>query len=278
MSECYHKLFILNGEIEDTASFNIDYVFRGESLYELFRIIDGIPLFWEDHIERLYRTSEITGLHIWYNPSDLIGLVDLLIRSNGVQEGNIKLVFNFRSQGKEREENFLAYFVEPVYPTPEQYANGVYGILFQASRINPTAKIINQNLRIAVYKQLIEKGAYEALLVDRNGFISEGSRSNIFLIKDEEVFTAPDSTVLSGIARKHVIATCHSLDIPVRFKCINIEELATMDSVFMTGTSPRVLPFSRIDTYKFKPDNPVLLKISEGFNQEIMNYILERGT
>jgi len=188
--------------------FDIDYVFRGDSLYEVFRIIDGIPLFWEDHITRLFHTSEITGRDIWYKDSEIRSFIDELIRRNEVEEGTMKLVFNYQKKETITERNFLIYFVEPLYPSTRQYQEGVHGILFQASRVNPTAKVINQNLRIAVYKQLIEKGAYEALLVNNEGLITEGSRSNIFMIKEGMVFTAPDTIVLPGIARKKVIDTC----------------------------------------------------------------------
>ncbi len=273
MTECYHSKYILNGEIKDSSTFDIDLVFRGESIYEVVRIIEKIPLFWDDHVQRLYHTSEITGMSIWRSGNFLLRMVSELIRVNVVEEGNIKLVFNFHRQESIMERNFLAYFVEPVYPSKEQCEKGVKGILFQACRTNPTAKVINRNLRLAVYKQLIEKGAYEALLIDREDKITEGSRSNIFLIREGHLFTAPDSEVLAGIARKHVIETCIQENIPVTYKKIDHRELPLMDAVFMTGTSPKVLPFSAIENYSFDTNDPVLLKIMNGYQNMIRNYI-----
>ncbi len=273
MSECYHSKYILNGEIKDSSLFDIDLVFRGESIYEVVRIIGEIPLFWEDHVLRLYHTSEITGMSIWHNEAFLYKTVSELIRLNSVDEGNIKLVFNYHRRNNIMDRNFLAYFVEPLYPSEEQCEQGVKGILFQASRTNPTAKLINQNLRLAVYKQLIEKGAYEALLIDKEGKITEGSRSNIFLIRKRHIFTAPDSDVLAGIARKYVIETCLKENVPVTFKKIDCMELQSMDAVFITGTSPKVLPFSEIEKYSFDSQNPVLRKIMDGYHEIIRNYI-----
>jgi len=273
MSECFHSKYILNGKIKDSSLFDIDLVFRGESIYEVVRIIEKIPLFWEDHVQRLYRTSEITGMSMWYDEAFLYQMVSELIHINSVDEGNIKLVFNFHRQDNIMDRNFLAYFVEPLYPSKKQCEQGVKGILFQASRTNPTAKVINQNLRLAVYKQLIEKGAYEALLIDKEGKITEGSRSNIFLIKDGNLFTAPDTDVLAGIARKYVIATCLQENIPVVFNKTDRMELESMDAVFMTGTSPKVLPFSEIEQYTFHTNDPVLHKIMDGYQKMIRNYI-----
>lgn len=273
MSECYLQKYLHNGKIKESAMFDVNLVYSGESLYEVFRIIEKIPLFWEDHISRLFRTAEITGMNIWYDESAIEDVVNDLIRVNSVEEGNIKLVFNFRRKNRIMDRNFLAYLIEPIYPSKEQYKQGVNGILFQASRNNPTAKVINQNLRIAVYKQLIEKGAYEALLIDNKGRVTEGSRSNIFLIKDGKVFTAPDSDVLSGIARKHVIDTCIKENIPLAFTKISLADLDSMDAVFMTGTSPRVLPFSRIGESTFDTNNKILSRILTGYNKVISNYI-----
>ena len=150
MSECYHNKYILNGEIKDSSTFDIDLVFRGESIYEVVRIIEKIPLFWEDHVQRLYRTSEITGMSIWYDESFLHRMISELIRINAVEEGNIKLVFNFHRQENIMDRNFLAYFVEPVYPSKEQCEKGVRGILFQPCRNNRMAKLLNRIFRLGV--------------------------------------------------------------------------------------------------------------------------------
>lgn len=273
MSECYHQRFLLNQQVKGTCDFDPDLIFRGESLYEVIRIIENIPLFISDHMTRLYRTSRITGMDIWYDEKDIKSALQELIRINGIRDGNIKLVFNFFEREQSVERNFLAYFIEPLYPATEQYNTGVPCILFHASRNNPTAKVINRNLRLAVYKKLIEKSAYEALLVDKKGEITEGSRSNLFFIINEVVYTAPDSEVLSGIARKYVLELCKKENIPLLFEKISQARLPSVNAVFITGTSSRVLPVSRTDHLIFDPKNQLLRRIMAGYDEIIRQYI-----
>ena len=81
--------------------------------------------------------------------------------------------------------NFLVYYIEPIYPTAEQYRNGVKGILFHAERKNPESKVINHKLRSCNLSQAYPGRCYEALLVNEKNLITEGSRSNIFFLKGE---------------------------------------------------------------------------------------------
>jgi branched-chain amino acid aminotransferase len=113
-----------------------------------------------------------------------------LTRSDRKKEANIKIVFNYNNGA----DNYLVYFIEPIYPTAEQYKKGVKGILYSAQRKDPESKVINHKLRSSIYHKLIQEGGYEALLVDGKKLITEGSRSNIFFLKDESLVTAPDKS------------------------------------------------------------------------------------
>jgi branched-chain amino acid aminotransferase len=163
-------------------------------------------------------------------------------------------VFNYN----EGSDNFLVCLIDSVYPTNEQYETGVKGILYFAERKNPEAKMINHKLRSSIYHKLILEGAYEALLVNENKCITEGSRSNIFFVKNDTLVTAPDNVILNGITRKHILNICTENDIRVIFKCVSLEELPEYDAVLMTGTSPMVLPFYCIDNILFKVKLPVV--------------------
>jgi branched-chain amino acid aminotransferase len=151
----------------------------------------------------------------------------------------VKIVFNY----KNGETNYLVYFIEPGYPSESQYKKGVKGILFFAERKDPESKVINHKLRSSIYYKLIHEGGYEALLVNKNNYITEGSRSNIFFLKGETLVTAPDNLVLSGITRKHILEICRENNMKVELECVKVDDISEYDAVFMTGTSPMVLPF-----------------------------------
>jgi branched-chain amino acid aminotransferase len=194
----------------------------------------------------------------------------LLLRKNaGVKEANLKIVFNY----KDNESTYLLYFIEAMFPTPKQYREGVPVILFSAERTNPGVKIINHRLRSEIYHRLISENAYEAFLVDDDGFITEGSRSNAFFVKGEELYTAPDDKVLGGITRKHILDICKQNSIRVNLKCIRADEIAGFDSVFMTGTSPMVLPVNSVGALAFSTDNQIIAKVSDLYSARVKESI-----
>jgi branched-chain amino acid aminotransferase len=167
----------------------------------------------------------------------------LLTGSEKKKEVNLKIVFNYN----EKSSDYLIYFIEPVYPSSAQYRNGVKGILLNAERKDPASKVINHKLRSDIYHKLILERAYEALLVDHKNRITEGSRSNIFFIRDNVLYTAPDDIILSGITRKYILDICREKNLKVIFEPVKADEIGDYDSVFMTGTSPMVLPFRSVN-------------------------------
>jgi branched-chain amino acid aminotransferase len=139
---------------------------------------------------------------------------------------------------------------------------------FFAERKDPESKVINHKLRSSIYHKLIHDGGYEALLVNENNQITEGSRSNVFFMKGDTLFTAPDSAVLNGITRKHILEICSENNIRVDFLCVNAEEITQYDAVFMTGTSPSVLPFYCIDNKLFNVKIPMIERLRNLYLQK----------
>ncbi len=255
MNECYGKKFILNGEIRPAEAFDNSLVYEGDSVYEVLRMVQGSPAFFADHMERLEASVRLQGKQMLADGHSLKRMITALIRADRKKEANLKIVFNYNSGS----DNLLVYFIQPIYPSAEQYRTGVKGILFFGERKNPASKVINHKLRTEIYHRLILEGAYEALLVNEDNLITEGSRSNIFFVKGKILVTAPDSLILNGITRKHILAICNMNQIKVEYSCVNTDDISDYDSVFMTGTSPIVLPFSSIDDKLFSV-RPALLE------------------
>ncbi len=259
MNECFGKNFILNGVLQPAEIFDNSLVYEGESVYEVIRLVKGIPVFFNDHFERLSASAKLTGKERLADDHNLRKAISDITRSDRKKEINLKIVYNY-NDGK---NTFLAYYIESVYPSVEQYAKGVKGVLFFAERKEPESKVINHKLRSSVYHKLINEGAYEALLVNENNLITEGSRSNIFFLKEETLVTAPDSTVLNGVTRKHILDICSKNRIPVEFYSVNADEISGFDAVFMTGTSPKVLPFCCLGNVVFNVKHPLINRLRQ---------------
>jgi branched-chain amino acid aminotransferase len=264
MNECSGKKFILNGNLQPAEMFDKSMVYEGDSVYEVLRMIKGSPIFFPDHLERLTTSVKQQKKEFLADNTSIRKAIMDLSRADRKKESNLKIVFNYNKG----VGNFLIYYIESSYPTEIQYKKGVKGVLFYAQRKDPESKVIDHKLRSSIYHKLIMEGGYEALLVNDNKQITEGSRSNIFFIKGGSLITAPDNSVLSGITRKHILEICSDENISVDFSCVNAADITEYDAVFMTGTSPVVLPFCCIDDKFFNVRIPLIERLRKQYLQK----------
>jgi len=254
MNECFGKKFILNGELHPCDHFDNSLVYEGDSIYEVIRMIRGNPVFFHDHMDRLETSIRIRQKAPLAQIGELRKDIINLVKTEKRKDINLKIVYNYTKDS----DNYLVYFIEPIYPSDELYKKGVKGILFFAERKDPESKVINHKLRSSIYHKLILEGGYEALLVNEANQITEGSRSNIFFLKGDTLITAPDEKILNGITRKYILGICHDKKIKVQFRCVPVDSLQDYDAAFMTGTSPMVLQFYCIGDIYFNVRVPVI--------------------
>lgn len=271
MDKCMNTYFLYENEIKLCEKFKDYYSEEGKSLYEVIRIDDGIPIFLMEHIERLYNSAEIMKYNISITTDEIINRILKLISENNVKEGNLKLVINYSLDSGDKEdsndnnnninERFLAYFLPHSYPSKEEYAEGVKTIIYHGERSNPNAKVINSVFREKVNALISSKDAYEAILVNDAGFITEGSRSNIFMVIGSTVITSKLEDVLPGITRQFIIKACKSLNIEFEERNIHEKDLETLTGLFISGTSPKVLPIKSVDDLLFNSSRNTIINL-----------------
>ena len=152
------------------------------------------------------------------------------------------------------------------YPDAALYESGVRTELFSGERKNPNIKMMDQELRDAADAAIKRSGAFEVLLVDRKGNITEGSRSNVFFIKDNKVVTPPTEQVLPGVTRSKVIDVAGALGLELHQIPVAAESAGDYDAAFISGTSLEVLPVSEIGDLHFDVHNKVLREIISGYS------------
>ncbi|QEK11555.1 branched-chain amino acid aminotransferase [Crassaminicella thermophila] len=269
--EAILNYYIYNGEKCSTDSIEVFDNIISPIIYEVIRIIDGIPLFLEDHLERFRKSLDLLGVKLEKSDEEIKAEIFELIKINKCNQMNVKLLC---SNLYEKEQDFFVYFVKSHYPEPFLYKKGIHTILFYSERENPNAKVLNTSLRECVNEAIKKADAYEALLVNEDGYIMEGSRSNMFFVKKDVVYTAPAKDVLLGVTRNYIMKVCKMLNIKVVEKAIHEKEIASLDGAFMSGTSVNVLPIKSIDKIKMDSvDNQVINKILEGYLNEMKDYI-----
>jgi len=269
--EAIKKYYMANGRLISTDDLDIFYSIEKPPIYEVIRVIDGIPLFLEDHLERMRISGELVGVSINRSDEEIEKDIMKLIEANGVENLNIKLLCaNIEGEG----QVLLAYFIKSFYPPEEYYRDGIHTILFHHERENPNAKVLKSSFKEEVAKKLEENKAFEALLVNNDGYITEGSRSNMFFVKENKIYTAPKGTVLLGITRQHIMEVCKELSIEVVEENIHVDDLDRLEGAFMSGTSVNVLPISTIEDIRLNSvNNHIIRKIAKGYENKMKEYI-----
>lgn len=269
MGEAVLKFFLLNDNKYETPDFDSIYKDNAPSIYEVVRIIDGVPLFLEEHYQRLQNSAALIGHEINFSFESIKASIKKMIQLNNVSNYNIKIVINNFSQSID----CYFFFIKSSYPDEKLYKLGIKTFLYDSVRENPNAKVINKNLRGEIDKLLLMKNCFEALLVNKSGEVTEGSRSNVFFIKKGQVYTPPKGDVLMGITRQRIIKLCTENSISIIETSIHSNSLNTYEAAFISGTSPKVLPISSIDDIIYSTSNITLLKIMDAYSREIEKYL-----
>jgi len=258
--------YVMNGISADVSGF-IPHM-SADTYYEVVRLIDGKLLFLPDHLERLRQSISGSGTNCPGNHK-IIKNLRLLVSENPFREGNIRICLH---QSKENEPVLKCYFIPYVYPDKTMYKKGVKLVTYPHIRPNPGIKKWDDQFRSSVGKQIREQGVYEAALINPENQITEGSRSNIFYIdRAGNLITVPEKDILPGITRRYVLEIAKKMGVRLLEKSVTIDELESLVSVFISGTSPKVLPVKQIDDYCFDVDHPLLHQLMDQFDRMVSN-------
>ncbi len=231
--------------------------------YEVVRLVDGLPLFWDDHCRRL-RAS--VGDRFPVDTNLLLERVRALVAALGEVHDtvNLRLVMH--------QDDFVIHLSPAYYPSADQFATGVPVTLLHQERKTPNIKTIDPDYKAAVARGFASDGPYgppfELLLVDRHGHITEGSRSNVFFIRAGKVLTAPDEFILLGITRRHVFSAIRTAHATLETGLVHVDELASgaVDAAFLTGSPIDILPISAIGATRLaSAGHPLITAIHEAY-------------
>ena len=274
MEKCIGSYFFKNYQLMPTSSFTEHLTDISNGIYEVIRIINKVPLFWEEHMQRLNESLALKQLPLELSPSRILKAVEQLGTANDIINGNIKLLIISKANNADNPWDHFLYFTPHHYPQPRDYTEGVKVILFKAERSNPNRKIADVDLRRVIAEQLEKQSAYEALLVDPRGIITEGSRSNVFWIKEHCLYTSPRCRILPGITRQAIVQLCMEKNYPVLEREVSLDQISEMDAAFLTGTSPKVLPIKIIEDKLYQSaSHPLVQDIMKAYDKMIDDYL-----
>jgi branched-chain amino acid aminotransferase len=264
------NICIINGETLPNECLNLYTQDKYTAFYEVIRIIKGIPLFYEDHYGRLKSSMTKSNYELALSKKDLRDQVVKACELNKLSDCNIKVIV----LQNDVEQITLVFVNKFYYPTKQEYDNGVACCTISLKRSNPNIKMIHTGYKEEIKRVITEKNAFEVLLVNDDGKITEGSRSNAFFIKGNKIYTSPVDYILMGITRQYVINVCTNLGYEVFETLIGLDSLSSFDAVFITGTSIYVLPVKIIDDYVIdSANNSTAQHVMASYNSLVNSYI-----
>lgn len=242
--------FSLNGHLEPVANALVpwdDLAFAyGFGVYETLKVRHGLVYFPEHHEERLWHSARILGLEHGFGLGSFQQFVKDLVSANKTVDANLKALL---VGGRSRDEARLIILqLAPLFPDRKSYKIGARAITWAGERVYPQAKSLNMLVSYLAYREAQTQGAYDALLINRNGEVTEGTRTNFFVTNGQELWCPPREQVLEGVTQLTIREVIHSLGIPLVEKRLPLTELPTWRGAFVTSTSTKILPLSKVDS------------------------------
>jgi branched-chain amino acid aminotransferase len=233
------------------------------SVYEVIRIKDGRPMFLKEHYDRLGNSLASLGLMAPFTYDELAGHIGSMISDYSIQNHNLRMAVDL--------SGYSVIYMSPThYPDPVLYETGVRVGILHGERKNPNIKMMDRELRDAADAAIRKKEVFEVLLADRQGNITEGSRSNVFFIRDGELYTPPAAQILKGVTRLKVLEVAEKTGLNIHEEPISVEQALESAAAFISGTSPGVLPIASIEGRSFDVNDSVLRQIMYNYDQLLL--------
>ncbi len=266
-----NKLIWKNGSFEKWNDSNVHIlshtlhygtgVFEGVRAYQsknksaIFRL--------DDHTKRLFNAASKISIEIPFSQEELNKAQCETLTKNNLDEGYLRPIVYLGNEGlglraKDLSVNVaIAAWEWPSYMDPDAKKKGIS--VMKSSYKQYESSLHSGNKIIGTYfsntmalHEALDKGADEAIMMDKNGHISEGSGENIFIVKDGAIFTPTTKHCLNGITRQSVIQIANDLGFEVVEKNLDYDDLVEADEAFFTGTAVEITPISNLDN---KPIN-----------------------
>ena len=262
-----HTLHYGLGVFEGVRAYNTS---KGPSIFRL-----------QDHTERLFKSASTVNMKIPFSVENINQAHIKVIQANNLDEAYIRPMCFYGSEGMGlRADNLnvhtmVAAWEWPSYMDPEAREKGIKVKLSTYKRQvkNPVSNAkVNGNYvhSIVALTEALEDGFDEALMLDADGYVAEGSGENFFIVKDGRLYSPFLDSCLDGITRKTIIDLAIELKIPFQEKKITVEDVFDADESFFSGTAAEVVPINSLDNQKIGTGlrGPVTEKLQKTyFNQ-----------
>ena len=261
----------------------------GDGVWEGLRLHEGVFVFLEDHLNRLFEGAKMSFLDIGKTKEELTQMLHQAVAANNMEDGvHVRLMITRGNKKTPSQDPRLTVsppniVIIPEYKTanPEVRKQGVRLFTSAIRRgspdyLDPRLNCHSKLHEVIALSQALKAGADEALMLDINGFVSTCNATNFFIVRNNEVWTSSGNYCMNGITRAKVIEVCRGKGIPVFEKDFSLYDVYSADEVFVTGTFGGLTPVIEVDGQSIDSETvpgQLTQTLSVLYNECIQNYI-----
>lgn len=273
---------LINEKLVDEQDANVPYNDRGyvfgDGIYEYIRVYDNNVFTAKEHFERLLRSAKEIGLELKHNVDELTELVQELLSTNGIVNGGVYIQVTRGAAQRDHafptpsvEANIMAFTKS--YDRPYKLLEeGINAITTEDIRwLRCDIKSLNLLGNVLAKEYATKYNAQEAIQ-HRGDIVTEGSSSNVYAIKNGEIYTHPvNNYILNGITRMVIKSVAEEKDIPFNEEVFTLDFLKNADEIIVSSTSIEVMPVVKLNGENVGNGEvgSITKSLQEGFNRYI---------
>jgi branched-chain amino acid aminotransferase len=261
----------------------------GDGVWEGLRLHEGVFVYLDDHLNRLYEGARMAFMDIGKTREDLTRMLHETVNANHMDDGiHVRLMVTRGNKKTPSQDPRLTttppnIVIIPEFKTanPEVSKQGVRLYTSAIRRgspdyLDPRLNCHSKLHEVIALSQALNAGADEALMLDINGFVSTCNATNFFIVRNDEVWTSTGNYCMNGITRAKVIETCRKNGIPVYEKNFSLMDVYSADEVFVTGTFGGLTPVTEVDGQSIESTSipgSLTQTLSQLYQESIRQYI-----
>jgi branched-chain amino acid aminotransferase len=261
----------------------------GDGIWEGLRLHEGVFVFLDDHLNRLFEGARMIFMDIGKSREDLTRMLHETVNANSMEDGvHVRLMVTRGNKKTPSQDPRLTItppniVIIPEFKTanPEVRKHGVRLFTSAIRRgspdyLDPRLNCHSKLHEVIALSQALNAGADEALMLDIHGFVSTCNATNFFIVRNDEVWTSTGNYCMNGITRAKVIEVCRKNGITVQEKNFSLMDVYGADEVFVTGTFGGLTPVTEVDGQAIESTSipgPLTQTLTQLYKESIQQYI-----
>ncbi len=284
------ELVAINGEVFFPEKAKVSVFDRGflygDSVYEVVRAYNRILFAVEPHVDRLFRSAARIGLDLKASQKEIIDMIYGVYKKSELKDAYVRIIVT-RGEGPITLDPAASpgpttvVMVKSVPKIdPKWYSEGIDLVVPQVFRnpkgaLDPNIKSGNYLNSVMAFADAKKRQAHDAVMLNKEGFVTECTTSNIFMVENGIIVTPPDDAdILHGITRQIIRGLCEENEIPLRDEFFNFARLASSDEIFITGSVKEIIPVRTLEGKKIgsQVPGPITRKLTELYQKYVEDY------